>query len=178
LTILKVRERLQMKRIAKRVAKIETTALGRMLRRIKSKLENMSASRLRKRVGLTAALGEAAEGFIEIAALRERLRISQPRTVHRMRVAFKKFRYKVEALQPFLRKVTARQLKAMDKFQTRMGAIQDVEVLSNTVRRFMENRHASSRSALARYHRELELQKQQRIREFIQSSIEIDSYWK
>lgn len=178
ITILKLRERAQMRRIGKRVAKIDAASLGAMLRRIKKKLQTISASRLKKNVSLTAALGEAAEGFIAIAALRERLRISQPRTVHRMRVAFKKFRYKVEALQPFLRKVTARQLKAMDKFQTRMGAIQDIEVLSNTVQRFMTQRVAAARSPLARYYRELRAQKQQLIRAFIQSSREINSYWR
>jgi CHAD domain-containing protein len=178
ITILKLRERSQMRRIGKRVARIDAAALGAVLRRIKKKLETISASRLKKNVSLTAALGEAAEGFIAIASLRERLRISQPRTVHRMRIAFKKFRYKVEALQPFLRKVTARQLKAMDKFQTRMGAIQDIEVLSNTVQRFMTQRGASVRSPLARYYRELQAQKQQLMRAFIQSSREINSYWR
>jgi CHAD domain-containing protein len=178
ITILKLRERAQMRRIGKRVAKIDAASLGAMLRRIKKKLQTISASRLKKNVSLTAALGEAAEGFIAIAALRERLRISQPRTVHRMRIAFKKFRYKVEALQPFLRKVTARQLKAMDKFQTRMGEIQDIEVLSATVQRFMTQRGASARSPLARYSRELRAQKQDLIRAFIQSSREINSYWR
>jgi CHAD domain-containing protein len=178
ITILKLRERSQMRRIGKRVARIDAAALGAVLRRIKKKLETISASRLKKNVSLTAALGEAAEGFIAIASLRERLRISQPRTVHRMRIAFKKFRYKVEALQPFLRKVTARQLKAMDKFQTRMGAIQDIEVLSNTVQRFMTQRGASARSPVARYYRELQAQKQQLMRAFIQSSREINSYWR
>ncbi len=178
ITILKLRERAQMQRIGKRVAKTDTATLGVMLRRIKKTLQPISTSRLKRTVGLTAALGDAAEGFIAIAALRERLRISQPHTVHRMRVAFKKFRYKVEALQPFLAKVSARQLKAMDRFQTRMGEIQDVEVLSNTIRRFMTRRGASLRSPLARYYRELQAQKQQLIRAFIQSAQEIDSYWK
>jgi CHAD domain-containing protein len=178
ITVLKLREHRQMNRIGKRVAKIDTAALRAMRRRIERKLQTISASRLKKNVSLTAALGEAAEGFIAIAALRERLRISQPHTVHRMRVAFKKFRYEIEALQPFLTKVTARQLKAMDRFQTRMGEIQDVEVLSNTIRRFMTRRGASLRSPLARYYRELQGQKQQLIRAFIQSSREINSYWK
>lgn len=178
ITILKLRERSQIRRIGKRVAKIDAAALGAMLRRIKTKLEAISVSRRQKKVSLTAALGEAAEGFIAIAALRERLRLSQPHTVHRMRIAFKKFRYKVEALQPFLRNVTVRQLKAMDKFQTRMGEIQDIEVLSATVRHFMMQRRVASRSPLARYYRELQKEKRERTRAFIRDSREINSYWK
>lgn len=178
ITVLKLREHRQMNRIGKRVANIDTAALRAILRRIEKKLQTISASRLKKNVSLTAALGEAAEGFIAIAALRERLRISQPHTVHRMRIAFKKFRYKVEALQPFLRNVTVRQLKAMDKFQTRMGEIQDIEVLSATVRRFMMQRRVASRSPLARYYRELQKEKRERTRAFIRDSREINSYWK
>ncbi len=54
---------------------------------------------------------------------------SQPSTIHRLRVAFKKLRYMLEIIQPFLPGVPARLFKDMHAYQTAMGDIQDMEVL-------------------------------------------------
>jgi CHAD domain-containing protein len=57
-------------------------------------------------------------------------------TIHRTRVAFKKFRYMVEALAKVLPGITDRHLRDMQTYQTRMGKIQDVEVLLARAEKF------------------------------------------
>lgn len=50
-------------------------------------------------------------------------------SVHRMRIAFKKFRYLVESVHPMLPSFPSGNLRRLRAYQSRMGAIQDTEVL-------------------------------------------------
>jgi CHAD domain-containing protein len=49
-------------------------------------------------------------------------------TIHRTRVAFKKFRYMVEAMRPLLPGVTAARVKEMHALQSMFGGLQDTDV--------------------------------------------------
>lgn len=51
----------------------------------------------------------------------------QPATIHRLRIAFKKFRYMVESIHPILEGFPEDYLKRMRDYQTAMGEIQDME---------------------------------------------------
>jgi len=87
---------------------------------------------------------------------------AQPATIHRVRLAFKTFRYMVEIIQPLLKDFPSGNLKQMNDYQSLMGEIQDVEVIMQTladfpssassfdhqpVRRYYERRHAEATSA-------------------------------
>ena len=67
--------------------------------------------------------------FRRVIVLRRQIRRSVPKTIHRMRIAFKRFRYTAELLQPFLPEFTAQRLERMKDFQDAAGNIQDVAVL-------------------------------------------------
>lgn len=100
---------------------------------------------------------------------------AQPATIHRVRIAFKTFRYMVEIIHPLLREYPLENLKRMNDYQSLMGEIQDVEVIMQTladfpsrassfdqgpVRRYYERRHAEATSA------------------FIEDMNEIDAFWR
>jgi CHAD domain-containing protein len=67
--------------------------------------------------------------FRRVVILRRQIKRNQPATIHHMRVAFKRFRYTAELLQPFLPHFTPERLARMKDFQTAAGNIQDVVVL-------------------------------------------------
>lgn len=67
--------------------------------------------------------------FRRVLVLRRQIRRSVPKTIHRMRVAFKRFRYTAELLQPFLPDFTPQRLERLKDFQGTAGNIQDVAVL-------------------------------------------------
>lgn len=75
---------------------------------------------------LAPALGAA---FQAVATLRQHVRSANSEVIHRTRIAFKSFRYLCELLQPLLPWMTARRLREMHAWQTRMGDIQDIKVL-------------------------------------------------
>jgi CHAD domain-containing protein len=87
---------------------------------------------------------------------------AQATTIHRVRIAFKTFRYMVEIIHPLLDKFPPENLKYMHDYQSLMGEIQDVEVIMQTladipidassfdpepVRCYYERRHAQAITA-------------------------------
>jgi CHAD domain-containing protein len=63
---------------------------------------------------------------------------TQPATIHRVRLAFKKFRYMVEAIYPILHDFPADYLKRLHDYQAAMGDIQDMEVALHELADFGE----------------------------------------
>lgn len=78
---------------------------------------------------------------------------AQPATIHRTRIAFKRFRYMVEIVHPLLPDFPRENFKRMHNYQTIMGEIQDAEVFlftlddladvdaPETVRQYYKQRH-------------------------------------
>ncbi|TAK92915.1 MAG: CHAD domain-containing protein [Verrucomicrobia bacterium] len=85
---------------------------------------------------LAQPLGEV---FARVSELRRKIQPRNLVTIHRTRIAFKKFRYLCELLHALLPGLTPRQLRAMHVWQTRMGDIQDAEVLLNEVERAVKH---------------------------------------
>lgn len=54
---------------------------------------------------------------------------AQATSIHRVRIAFKTFRYMVEIVHPMLNDFPAENLKCMHEYQSLMGEIQDVEII-------------------------------------------------
>ncbi len=76
---------------------------------------------------------------------------SQPATIHRLRVTFKKMRYMLEIIQPLLPEIPARNFKDMHAYQTAMGDIQDMEVLLAALADFAKRRASYDPAPARRY---------------------------
>ena len=100
---------------------------------------------------------------------------AQANTIHRVRLAFKTFRYMVEILNPLLHDFPSENLKQMHDYQSLMGEIQDVEVIMQAladayahvfsfdpepVRRYYERCHADAISA------------------YMESMNQLDTFWR
>lgn len=68
---------------------------------------------------------------------------SRPATIHRLRIAFKKFRYMIEAIYPILQNPAPDYTKKLQDYQAAMGEIQDMEVASHELADFEELAPAS-----------------------------------
>ncbi len=95
-----------------------------------------------------------------------------------MRVAFKKFRYMVEALGPLRGRTSSKQLKAMNAFQGSMGDIQDVEVLLANVQSFARTPDIEGEVTLARALEELSRRRTVVIETFLASVDTVFTFWK
>jgi CHAD domain-containing protein len=150
---LQKREKRLLKAAESDVRAFKTGAIARQIANIQVSLAESAASR-----DLTEPVLEAVdEACLTVSQRKGRVDPAQPASIHRVRVAFKKFRYMVEIIHPILPGFPETQLKNMHEYQTTMGEIQDVEVLLQTLadftvkhetydpqpaRRFYEQRHA------------------------------------
>ena len=82
--------------------------------------------------------------FHRVMDLRRKIRRNNPATIHCMRVAFKRFRYTAELLQPFLPGYTPQRIQRMKDFQDAAGKIQDVAVLLARIKKDIEHEEISA----------------------------------
>ncbi len=110
---------------------IKTTKPARLQKRLKDVEKTARARGDSERWSSHAQLAQTAlrEAYARVLALRRRIRRNAPATVHRTRVAFKRFRYLTELLEPLLPGLTQEHREQMRGFQSRMGDIQDLQVL-------------------------------------------------
>ena len=137
---------------------------SRLIKKLRKRIKRVGQKRTRKlatslRRGLDAALTEAgfkARGpailvrhvdaaFSRVVSSYRRIDRTRAETIHRTRIAFKKFRYLMELLQPLLPGVSRRKLAAMHSYQTLMGEIQDLEVLQAALGKYLKKRPAVAR---------------------------------
>jgi len=117
--------------------------VGRMLKSLEADVAaacGASAEPATVRSAVALPLGAA---FQRVATLSQRARFANPEAIHRTRIAFKSFRYLCELLQPLLPWLTARHVREMHAWQTRMGDIQDVKVLLAGMQRAVKHGEVS-----------------------------------
>ena len=142
-TYLLKRQRRYAKQTRKKIRGIKTRPLARCVEACSDQLQALQERLSQRRA---AALLERAvdRAFQRVRQLRRAIDPDNSATIHRTRLAFKRFRYMVEALSPLLPWVKKSQFTAMRDFQTIMGDIQDIEVLLASLARFKAKKKLKS----------------------------------
>jgi CHAD domain-containing protein len=104
--------------------------------------------------------------FERVAMLRGQIRRERTATIHRTRVAFKRFRYLCELLRPTLPEFKAEKLARMRDYQTMMGDIQDLKVMLAGMRHAVAEREISAR-AIGPLRRELQRRQRESIATYL-----------
>jgi CHAD domain-containing protein len=114
-----------------RIGRLErlVSDLRRRLRGAQRKPTRLAQDRCTVRHAVDRAFGQAIQR-------RRRVRALDTATIHRLRLAFKRFRYMVEALQPVFRGLSETRLREMQAFQTVMGDLQDTQVFVRRLDKF------------------------------------------
>jgi len=111
---------------------IKSLKIGELAKRMQ-KLEEAIAESQPEWLDPLAAVDEAYLGVIQRYG---KIDPAQPATIHRLRIAFKKFRYMVESIHPVLEGFPKDYLKRMHDYQTSMGEIQDMEAALQELAKF------------------------------------------
>ncbi len=98
-----------------------------------------------------------------------------PPTIHRVRVRFKKFRYMVEFVYPLLPNFPEDNLQSMHDYQTKMGNIQDVEVLLSALNTFAGKKNGRNLSQAIEYY---QVQHAKTIETYLENKDELYQYWR
>jgi CHAD domain-containing protein len=136
-------KRREEKLISKLARRIQSTKHARLNRRLKE-LEKCVGRSSRVSARATAAALQAM--FRRVAALRRQVSPVEAATIHRVRVAFKRFRYVSELLRSLHPEFTSKRLARMKEYQAAAGDIQDMEVLLARLAQVVEDRKVNPAS--------------------------------
>jgi len=135
-------ERALLKPVSRRINHNKSSKLERWINRIISDLEQTITETPEHEQLTGFALCCADSAFSETVQRRRLIVLSDSRTIHRTRAAFKKFRYIVECLPPDITGLSKRQLRNLSYYQRRMGNIQDLVVIQKGVSEFVRQHKA------------------------------------
>ncbi|HUI10393.1 MAG TPA: CHAD domain-containing protein [Bacteroidota bacterium] len=149
----RAQERTLVREAARMIARFDAPLLEREVAAIARAFTALEGAAARAAGDVLA--GAAAKKYLRVASRRRKITGANSRSIHRLRVAFKEYRYTVEALMPLYPSVDRSRLRAMSALQDSMGAIQDVEVLIDVVARFALKRGARYPASVLNFQRHL-----------------------
>jgi CHAD domain-containing protein len=159
----------------KAIKHIHTQRLGRRLAAFEKEIR-----RQRKQITSEQAFAIVQramnQAFARVARLCRHVRAGDTETIHRTRIAFKRFRYMVEALAPLLPAVTPDHRRAMRGYQCMMGDIQDMEVLLAALDKFVQKEEVNARLA-HRLKKELVRWRQLLIQIYVNAAGRLQRFW-
>jgi len=158
----------------KAVKQIKTRRLGKRIVAFEQELKQCGKA-IQPERAFSMALGAIRLAFARVAQHCRRVNAADTRTIHRTRIAFKRFRYMVDALAPVLPAITEEHRQAMRGYQCMMGDIQDVEVLIATLEKFIE--HVPNDRATQRLRTEFMRRRQQLIRVYLNAAGKLEQFW-
>jgi len=120
------RERKLIKQLRRQLESLQHRRIERWLKRAENDLNQMAVSPRNLDPRVARALHRS---FQSVTALQRKVDPDRLATVHRLRIGFKHHRYLCELLHGLWPPLVVLDLKAMHRFQTLMGDIQDCEVL-------------------------------------------------
>jgi CHAD domain-containing protein len=116
------------------------------------------------------------EAFAAVVARRRAITPGKPRAIHRTRVAFKKFRYMIEQLQPLLPALPGDRRGKLREYQKLMGDIQDCKTLLATLNDFARREKSSAR-ALRAFRLAVQRDHARLVARYLRRADELFSFW-
>lgn len=172
---LRKREARLLRQTRKRVRRIKTRRLATLVSEFRSELKKWrSTTRVTQANALLLKSVDAA--FQRTWRLQRLIQPKHTTTIHRTRIAFKKFRYMIETLADLLPGANDKLLSAMQHYQTMMGEIQDAEVLLATFDQFAKKCKGEPRAA-ARLRAELARRRQWLVRVYMDAAHQLRDFW-
>jgi len=169
-------ERRLIKLAGRQVARFKSRKLENWIAGITDDLTANSGSRRVQRALHAAVLRATDNAFREVVERRLAIDALDLRTIHRPRVAFKKFRYMVESLSPAITGLGRKQLGALARYQRKMGAIQDLGVILSCVTEYLEN-HGYAQPLFERFCRFLRRRRARAVATFVSSADGLFAFW-
>lgn len=159
-----------LKTLRKKLKVIDLFDVSKGMRRMRESLKTETNDNL-----LLPILQAVDDAFLNTRQRRNWINPTAASSIHRVRIAFKAFRYMVEIIYPLLPDFPPETLERMHEYQSRMGEIQDAEVIMQAlaeapvgvasfdpepVRGYYEGCHASAIAA------------------YLKSANELDTFWR
>ena len=137
---------------ARRIRTVKTGRVKQFVAALRRHLAGASVSPERRGSERRAVLRGIDQAFAQVVERRRKMDPGNVATLHRTRVAFKKFRYMVEVLHRLVPGISAARLEAMQGFQTLFGDLQDTDVFLGRLDKFVRKDRKQARTLAAFRH--------------------------
>jgi CHAD domain-containing protein len=125
---------------------------------------------------LKAATRATTRAFAKLVSRRKAIDPANPDSIHRTRIAFKKFRYMVESLSPNFTGLDKRQLRELAHYQERMGILQDLEIIERCIIGYVRQEKEIG-TLLTPFSRYLQATRTRALRSFLKSADDLFEFW-
>ncbi len=166
---LREREKQQVLRLEKKIKEFRSAGLSQQVLRLEAAL--LAQNTPEAQAAIWSVVDDAYAG---VAQRKRAVRAEDTATIHRMRLAFKKFRYRVETIRPLLTGAPDDLLRRLHDYQAAMGEIQDAEVGLQTLDDFIARSGAAIPAVQARFTE----MRQARVAVFIDQINNLDAFWR
>lgn len=166
------REKRLLRKARKQIAESKSSDLEKRAEKIHASIQD-NAKGKRFQARLLEAVDDA---FLRATQAYGQVDASQSATIHRLRIVFKKFRYLVEIIHPFLKHHPDSHLERMHEYQSKMGLIQDVEIFLTALKEFGEG--TASDSALEAARRYFEKRLAESLSAYLDAKDEMLAFWR
>jgi CHAD domain-containing protein len=141
---LRRRENRLIKTAARKIERCQKHNVARAVDRLIAELKKTSGDSRRQKKLNSIALRCAREAFAETQRRRRLIDYSDLATIHHTRIAFKKFRYLMESLPPEMTGLGKREFRDLNRYQGKMGDIQDLVVIQTCLQDFLKHKEGSA----------------------------------
>ena len=159
-----------LKTLRKRLRVVDLFDVSKRVRRLRESLKHETSNDL-VRQGLQAV----DDAFLITKRRRDWINPAQATSIHRVRLAFKTFRYMVEIIHPLLDGFPTENLKCMHDYQSLMGEIQDVEVILQALTDAPVNVSSFDPEPVRRYYEGCHAEA---ISTYLENMNQLDTFWR
>ncbi len=178
LTLLLVREKQILRRMHAGLRDPRLEQIDQGITETEKRLQTVLADPTLRDASRSVVIGKLAGAFSRTVNLKPAALSGNSERIHSLRIAFKRFRYTVEALEAILPNVTPRMMKSMNAYQVRMGNIQDIDVLISGIRAHAKSHRKTDQVQFKNLIDHLLNQRRELVLEFISSVDELSLFWR
>lgn len=163
-------EQKTLRQVRKDIKTLETVDLKKRIRKTHETFETDTTDDLESEI-----LRAVDDAYLATKQRFSRVDLAYPATIHRVRTAFKSFRYMMDVIHPLLRNFPAENLQWMNDYQSLMGEIQDLNVFTQTLADYSES---ASLPDLEPVHRYYEQRRTEAISAYVKEMNYLYSFWR
>lgn len=167
---LRRQESRQMGKACDYIDRLSGEKLRKLIKALRKELPPLSVARAR---AVTRA--KLADAFARVSRRRAQIDPDDTATIHRTRVAFKKFRYLLEGLAGALPEIMPPRRQVLRTYQRMMGEIQDWEIFLASLREFTEQTGRDGRLARSLF-ADLEQRRQALVARYLRRAGELERF--
>ena len=167
---LRSHEEQMFKDLHKELKQRDTSEIADWIRKTRDTLEEETHTNLKALI-----LDAVDDAFLDVRQRLGWVDVARSATIHRVRVAFKAFRYMVEIVHPLLKDFPPATIKQMNEYQTLMGNIQDAEVFAGTLADFAAHAPFADQDAVQHYY---EKRRSEAISTFVKAMDRLHAFWR